>query len=192
MEKKFQRLAIWQNTGSRKHFARMIQNSRLSSLATYAIRTGDLYHAHILLPPSAPDRFGSTGQLFSGSPLMLYHSDEMLHRWRLDDGELPIERRRPRSIIGYPDGRIQPAAQLMRNPIADAVHYEWHGTIHSDELARELPELIAPRSDRTVRIGNADCVVNLIVDISPHNTGRPTITVSGRPLALTMDCKRYR
>ena len=150
---------------------------------------GDLYHAHLLLPPWAPATFRSLDELFGATTMILYHADEMLTRWRLDDGDLPAAQRRPRSIIGYPDGRVAAAVSLLPDPSA-AVDYPFGGTVHSDDLAHQLPLQVAERSDREIRTPRGTCIVNLIVDISPSHPPEPTIAVGGARLKLTMDCVR--
>lgn len=139
---------------------------------------GDLYHAHLVLSPrvAARTRFHSVEELFAGSAVILYHADEQLRRWRLDDGDLPTSEKRPRSIIGYPDGSIIPAASLFVDPEAELTHYSWYGTIRSDELAHTFPDRFLERRDWPV----GDCTVNLIVDIYHQPDG---------VFRLTMDCR---
>jgi hypothetical protein len=117
-------------------------------------------------------------KLCSSMVVVLYHSDEQLTRWRIEDGDLSVERRRPRSIIGYPDGSIVPAASLLQHPIRDAPHYAWYGTIHPDDLSRLFPERFLERRDWDI----GGCGVNLIVDIfRRHEDGK---------LQLTVECAR--
>lgn len=137
----------------------------------------DLYHGHIVLRPGAPDRYDSLSELFGAAAFLLYHGDEQLFRWRLEDGDLPTERKRPRSIVGYRSGDVVPAASLMHDPSV-APYYEWGGTINTDALARELPGIAAPRRDVRVRDGDSWCVVNLQFDFA----------YTGGRLQMTTDC----
>jgi len=137
----------------------------------------DLYHGHVVLRPGAPDRYRSVHELFANAAFLLYHADEQLTRWRLADGDLPSARKRPRSIVGYRNGAVVPAASLMRDPSV-APYYEWGGTINTDALARELPGQAASRRDVRVRDGDSWCLVNLQFDFA---------WTEGR-LQMTTDC----
>jgi hypothetical protein len=139
------------------------------------VTPGDLYHAHLVLRPGAPEQFPSSAALCAAVVVVLYHSDEMLVRWRLDDGDLPVARRRPRSIVGFPDGSVVAASSLFADPYA-LPDYESSGTVHLSELARERPTQFGPRADRAVLSANSRCLVDQIVDIG------------GFPRRMTMEC----
>jgi hypothetical protein len=150
------------------------------------VMPGDLYHCHLLIRHGAGN-IESLGDLFANVAMILYHSDEHTVRWRGEDGILPLSKRRPRSIVGFLDGTIVPAATLMRS---DLSHYERDGSIHSDELAVEIPNLIEPRSDYRVKVLSRVCSFNLIVDIGLAHGDDPSISVKGDKLKVTMDCEQ--
>lgn len=159
----------------RAYAARMTAHIAAIEARTWAEATpGDLYHGHLLMKAGAPTRFMTTEGMFRASVGVLYHADEQLRRWRLDDGDLPVRQRRPRSIVAYWTGEIVDAAALVADPLT-LPHYEGHGTIHLDELAREHANLDI-RRDRAVTAGDARCLTNQIVDFG------------GFPRRYTMEC----
>ena len=153
------------------------------------ITPGDLYHAHILMAPNTRNvkEFGSPEELLSRMVGILYHSDEMLFRWRLEDGDLSLEQRRPRSIIGYLDGTVAPAVGLLPEPLI-ALDYEWSGTIHPDDLATAQPKLFDSRRNISVHTSSGSCLVNLQIDIGLSHGHEPLIVVNDTDLKITLDC----
>ncbi len=152
---------------------------------------GDLYHGHLIMKEninSTPE-FSSVDELFDASALILYHSDEMLERWLGRDGRLPVEKRTPRSIIGYWDGNIVTATSLVKNPLK-ARDYYGAGTIHSDELTSEMQGKLAFWWNRDVKTSKGTCQVNLIVDISICYDCRvkPNMTIGNRSYVVSLSC----
>ncbi|HEX3096022.1 MAG TPA: hypothetical protein VHQ20_02795 [Patescibacteria group bacterium] len=153
---------------------------------------GDLYHGHLVMKAktflSEPV---SVEQLCEQSAGVFYHSDEMLKRWAGEDDKLIFSERRPRSLLGYWSGSVQPAAQLFKNLEQGTEHYICCGTIHTDELANERPDEFAPRRDYKVLAADGKpCTVNLIIDIYYSSQREPTIQLNGRGYTLSMDCAK--
>lgn len=155
---------------------------------------GDLYHGHLILSGQRhhPEVFSSLDELFEHSALILYHSDEMLQRWLGDQGDRPVEKRTPRSIVGYWDGRIVQADSMVQNPVEKTPHFLSSGTIHSDDLAANHQGTLELRRDRAVKHDGGVCSVNLIVDISitVADPSRANMNIGERKYNLTMDCAR--
>jgi hypothetical protein len=151
---------------------------------------GDLYHGHLLLKYSKKYLHEpiSLDELFAESVGILYHSDEMLVRWKGEDGELPFEKRRPRSIFGYWNGEVTPVISLFKN-LEGTAHYLCCGTIHTDELAREHPKEFAFwRSYKVLTASSKLCPVNFIVDIYYSSRRPPSVTIHKKNYSLTMEC----
>jgi hypothetical protein len=148
---------------------------------------GELYRGHLILKKNhSPIR--SIDQLFQNTALILYHSDEGIKLW-LEESELPIEKRTPRSIVGYWDGRVLAAASLMKEPVTS--FYWTVGTIRSDDLADELHDQLALHRDQYIRLPSGEvCPVDLVVDISiTYNPQiKANLHLGDRNYTVTMDC----
>jgi hypothetical protein len=156
------------------------------------LEPGELYHGHLMLKSKLDDRthFDTVNDLFDDSAMMLYHSDEQLRQWRGLEGDIQVSKRIPRSIVGYWDGRILPAASLMKDP-EKALDFVSAGTIHSDELATEMPDQLAFWRGREIGLlSEALCRVNLIVDINLVDDKRspPNMFIGDRKFMVTMEC----
>jgi len=154
------------------------------------VTPGDLFHGHIVLSPRALEvkRFTSLEHLFSYSTMMLYHSDELLTHWRLEDGDMPLALRRPRSIIGFWNGDIMPAKWFFRDPAAEAPDYDYAGTIHDQDLRTVMPDRVDADHDWDVVMPNGICHTNLQLDIGLGHPPEPTIMADGKPQKLTLWC----
>jgi hypothetical protein len=152
---------------------------------------GDLYHGHLVLRPrikSLPEPV-TMEVLFQNSAGILYHSDEMLERWLGEDGNLPFEKRRPRSIFGFWNGEVKPTNLLFKDP-GVSLHFACCGTIHTDELASERPkEFGFWRSYLVKRTGYKPCSVNFIIDIDYSSLRPKMIEINGQGYTMNMDCK---
>jgi hypothetical protein len=154
------------------------------------IGPGELYHGHVLLSPRSEnfDYFDSMDQLFSYSPAVLYHSDELLNRWKGSEGMLPVMRRTPRSIIGYWDGRIEAASDEIAEPTKTAPDFSGYGTIHEDDLAMEHPERFAAHHILDVVVPRGMCRVSLQFDIVFGVVPEPVITVENTYYTVSLPC----
>ncbi len=150
----------------------------------------DLNQAQLILIPriilSEPV---SQQELFKNSVGVLYRCDSQLFRWLGEDGELPPNQRRQRSLLGFWNGQVISAASLFVDPLKTTAHYKIFGTIHSDDLAVELPQLFALRRDyQVLSPDEKPCKVNTMIDIY-YSLERPrVIQFKGRDYTLSMDC----
>lgn len=158
------------------------------------VEPGELYHGHLLMQykDSYPEVYKSVDELFENSAYILYHSDEQVRRWRGTQGDWPTSKKSPRSIVGYWDGRIVPAATLVKEPEKRTMHYEGYGTIHGDDLATDHPKEISFWRERHLNTPAGQiCKVYLVVDISIHRSDLNGVNMrlGNRNYAITMDCK---
>ncbi len=174
-----------------RYHARLIEThlAKINANDWGRVEPSQLDHCHILLSPASKDKvFSSVEELFSYSVAILYHSDERLDRWLGEEGNLPVEKRHPRSIIGWPDGTVVPAAALIKNTLNEVVGHERNGSIRAADLARELPNLFTERRTVSVESGSGNCGFTLQIDISTAHDGEPEIYASGARWKTTMDC----
>lgn len=74
--------------------------------------------------------------------MVLYHTAESTQRWSVQEAELPIEKRTPRSILGYPDGSIKPAAEVLDIERLEKLRtYRERGTIFETDLHLQIEGL---------------------------------------------------
>lgn len=103
-----------------------------------ALDESDFDHGHIVLV-RGPKKYGSLKKLLERTGLILYHTDEHSGRWE-SQSQVPPEKRIQRSIVGYPDGRIRPAIELIAEKRRGALpYYASDGTVYDSDLAREEP-----------------------------------------------------
>jgi len=103
----------------------------------------DLDHGHLLMKPGftcpkpcTPERVAA------GVAAILYHTAERSDRWEEEGTRgVPADRRTPRSIIGWPDGSVHPAIELVREQTAHLTAYESCGTVFHSDLPRLRADL---------------------------------------------------
>ncbi len=99
----------------------------------------DFDHGHLVFRVGSPETFVSLEDALAHAALTLYHTDES--GVVLDsDGPLDPGKRRQRSIVGLPDGRIRPAIELFSAPYQDFYDYICCGTIHVMDFWRLIPK----------------------------------------------------
>lgn len=123
--------------------------------------SNDLWHGHLIMKPGAVPEYHDVGALLEDAALFVYHTAEFADRWARQ-APLPLERRTPRSIVGFWDGSVIPAINLVK-PGTYMPFYESNGTIGEDELRSSHPEWFEDfASMKIVRIGpRAKCLAEL-------------------------------
>ncbi len=149
----------------------------------------DRLHGHLLLKPESelPRRFRSFEHLFENAVAYLYHSDEGLYRWRLTEGDLPSDKKTPRSIV-YLDGKMVAAKTFFANPVEEILEYDWYGSIKSRDLAKAFPDKFAQGYDWEVDTPQGICMANLQYDVTLAQPDNPYFEINGKRLKVTMDC----
>jgi hypothetical protein len=74
--------------------------------------------------------------------VVLYHTAESINRWSEKEKHLPHERRTPRSILGFVDGSIKPASEVV--DVARLIKlrtYNERGTVFEHELPLQMKGL---------------------------------------------------
>jgi hypothetical protein len=103
----------------------------------------DFFHGHFIV--GGPRiTFSSPEDFFSDIKLMLYHSAEFNNRWLGEARQgIPVEKRTPRSFIGWLDGSEEKAIDYVMRGVPNTLipFYEPAGTINSDYLVAAHPEL---------------------------------------------------
>lgn len=100
----------------------------------------DLFHGHII--HRGPElNFENPEAYFSAISAVLYHSSERLPRWGQEGrAGIPIQERTPRSFVGWLDGNIDAARDLLKPEVPLTDNYENGGTISQ----REIVQSVAP------------------------------------------------
>lgn len=139
----------------------------------------DLHHGHIIWAPGAQKDAIWKGEL-TPIAMIVYHTQEYSERWRLDQKDLPPDKRTPRSIVGFLNGDIVPAKKLIDVNRAGLKDYIAAGTIHPADLIRNLPRFAGIEPDK----GHAT------IAIAPKSDGRFTYR-KGRFEAIFLDPERF-
>jgi hypothetical protein len=104
----------------------------------------DFFHGH-LIPTHWQDREFTLPEVLSDSPHILYHTAEYNFRWNEEfKSGIPLEKLTPRSIVGFKDGHIQTAIDIIRLENLDdrrIVSYTNSGTLYDSDLIKFKPQL---------------------------------------------------
>lgn len=121
----------------------------------------DFWHGHLMLRPNNVQEYRNAGELVAGAALVVYHTAEFSERWSKEAGT-PLDRRNPRSLVGFWDGSVVPAISLVK-PGVWMPFYESNGTISDSELRASHPEWFDDLfSVAIVRLGpRAACAASL-------------------------------
>ena len=121
----------------------------------------DLYHGHLIWKRNSDNDLlrldrdiysymsgGATSDPYGPLAMILYHSAESGERWEIAEQYLPIDKRTPRSIVGFLDGSIVPAIELLKVEIDTGRFilpddYTLYGSIREIDLAQANPNLFA-------------------------------------------------
>jgi hypothetical protein len=135
----------------------------------------DFWHGHFMLRPDSPGEYADAGELVSHAALMVYHTAEFSERWKSESSK-PASSRNPRSLVGFWDGSVVPAINLVK-PGVSMPFYESNGTISDSELRDSHPDWFNGTFDPSfVRLGSrASCAASLQFLILQDAWGRLTI-----------------
>lgn len=100
----------------------------------------DFFHGHII-PYGKTDHYPSLGDFLSDITGILYHTEEFTGYWENEQGNLPPERKTPRSLLGKPDGSLIPAIQAIDPARLYGNAYETAGTIYTNQLVASNPSM---------------------------------------------------
>jgi hypothetical protein len=155
----------------------------------------DFFHGHLLLA-GIPTNHDSPQAYFSKVTSVLYHTAEYNGRWEKEqDQGIPAEERRQRSIIGFINGVLVKAMDIMKDHIPPG--FEGSGTIYDVNIAVAHPELaqLSPDKGRvdakSIKVcKNGECRVCQPFgqfNIVKESTGRFT-TANGEKVELFLRC----
>jgi hypothetical protein len=100
----------------------------------------DLFHGHMILQGPATV-YAEPMRFFEDLRISLFHSAEYLSRWAAEGRRgLPLEERTPRSFVGWANGVLQKAIDLV-TPGARLKSYSGAGTIYTEEVIESNPGL---------------------------------------------------
>lgn len=100
----------------------------------------DFFHGHFIFK-GPKTVYENPDEMLADITLYLFHSEEYTDRWwdQRKKG-FPEDKMTPRSFVGWPDGKLQPAIEVVPRDIM--LHkYESSGTIYAQDLVHARPEL---------------------------------------------------
>lgn len=136
----------------------------------------DLNHGHLVFPVGSPETFSSLEDVLAHVALVLYHTDEDDFVW-LSSEPVDPGKRKQRSIVGLPDGRIRPAIELFSVRYQDFDHYVCCGTIHVTDFGWFMPKQF--EQDRDIRIVSQAGARWLINQFTIYKTASGRYKVAG-------------
>lgn len=118
-------------------------NSMFRAGLFFSFADEDFNHGHIVRRAGNKEEYGSLDEFLKDAAFIVYHTDENASRWvSLRQADLPPEKRIQRSIVGYLNGKIKPAIELVGESQKNELpYYECCGTVAGDDLERARPEL---------------------------------------------------
>lgn len=138
----------------------------------------DLDHGHLLMKPgwecTSPCELD---EVMAGVAAIMYHTAERAGRWK-NEGErgVPVDRRTTRSVIGWPDGRVQPAIELVSSFRERLTAYDSNGTVFDNDLPTLRPDLFMQHPLYPIRVVGSDaditCELSNQFDILQDDNGR--------------------
>lgn len=132
----------------------------------------DLDHGHLLLRKDAKRAYDSADEFLRDVVFVLYHCAEHTKRWRKERArELPVLNRIPRSLLGFKNGEVRVARNVINLDSFVERMYEESGTIHTPQLEDNL-NLFKGNNSLKVTINGKVCVPSLDFSIKPYSKGR--------------------
>lgn len=119
----------------RSHVTQILEKGYAQSL-----QWNDLKYGRIFVPRGKEGCYANMDELLDNVKLIAYYSDEHGGRWQ--NSRAPPEKKIPRSIVGFMDGRIMPAIDFVgRENLHNEPRYLNYGIVGINEIARKLPHL---------------------------------------------------
>ena len=98
----------------------------------------DFFHGHLILK-GPQSTFDSPKSFFDNVSVVLYHTAEYNNRWENQASSgVPAQQRTPRSLLGFRDGRLQPATDFIHDLPQS---YENSGTLYGSDVVKALPDM---------------------------------------------------
>jgi hypothetical protein len=132
----------------------------------------DFDHGHMLLRKNAKATYNSVDDFFGDVVMILYHTAERNKRWHIERKKnQPVKKRAPRSLLGFKNGMVRSARDLVElNQIMD-IQYEESGTIHTPQLLENFG-----LSESETKVGfemmGKQIIPRLTLSIKPYAEGR--------------------
>jgi hypothetical protein len=119
----------------RSHVTQILEKGYAESLAW-----DDLSYGRIFVRRGKEGCYANMNELLENVELIAYYSAEFKNRW--DDFRTPLEKKIPRSIVGFMDGRIMPAIDFVgRENLKNEWRYNRFGIVDIDDIVRKAPHL---------------------------------------------------
>jgi len=164
-----------------KHAKLMQESGYLEKISEY-----DFDHGHIMLKAGCPEVFASLNEMFSYVSGILYHTREHQKHWQKEAGRgLPVSERTPRSIIGYRNGAIEPAINLISNLSVLDERYSSNGTIFPQQLY-QLYAYHCNEESIVMNVNGIDCRLGLTLQIEINSIGR--FKLKGQKYEIFLRC----
>lgn len=157
----------------------------------------DLDHGHLLMKPGWTCAKPCTpGAVLKGVAAIMYHSAEGAGRWAAEAKQgIELDKRRHRSIIGWPDGRVQPAVELVWEQRHGLSGYESNGTVFDRLMPEYRPDLFSGLDDIGVIFkmdeGTLACTLISQFELVQDSRGRLSLG-DGRPYDAFLECLQPR
>jgi hypothetical protein len=154
-------------------FGRLVEShvhKMISSGYTSKMDPDDLFHGHILIRNSGKDSYLSLGDVINDTRMVLYHTCESPALWETTNH---AGRKTPRSIMGFPNGHILPAEDMIREEnISRKDRYENYGTIYQKDIIKEYPSLEEGPFKSIPQDENQFCRLLFEFSIKPNPSGK--------------------
>lgn len=132
----------------------------------------DFDHGHFILSKGADLFYYSPESFLEKVVMILYHTQEATHLWRKQaERGVPTEQRILRSILGFLNGLIRPAAQFAKMEFSHFFTYDLAGTVDSYNV-RDTLELFNREGDVYIAINQMWCKPEGYFAIKPLPLGR--------------------
>jgi hypothetical protein len=132
----------------------------------------DFDHGHFILRQNAGFFYNSPDEFLKNVAMVMYHTQEGTNLWRKQmTAGVPIEKRTPRSILGFLNGIIRPAAEFVSMNPSQLDSYLRSGTVDSFNV-RDTLGLFDRESDLYVAIDWKWHKPEELLCIRPFSRGR--------------------
>jgi hypothetical protein len=127
--------------------------------------------------------------------ITLFHSVEYLDRWSHEEKRgIPVEKRTPRSFVGWPSGKLETAISLIKDAAGLSRSYANAGTIYTNELVEAHPSLSSHKQSSIggyeplhFWVGGRKCLTDRTLHIFQEENGRFR-TPEGKPYEIFLHC----